>query len=1296
MADTYTADYGSAYGSAYAGVAQVLIAWSTSPFSGSPVWTDVTPWIRLDAGIRGQRGRQDNITSIQHGAITLTADNSDGRFTAGRSGSPWAPDVKIGRRIQVNVPDETGTLHTRFDGLITELPTKWQGGPGIVSLEEIQASDVLGWLARQPQLLSWTQQEMLADNPLVLYSLADSSAVTQAVDQAGQGAAPLQVISQGDGTGQAAAGSGVPLAEVRTSSIVAQQQQVQTFTFTNPGSFNVTFPAGTLVKCDVVCVAGGKAAANGGGAGAGGTGGNGGEYAEEPNLAVTPGDTYSGSVGAAGVPPSGTGGDTTFTGDSATVTAHGAGSGSTNTIHNSGGTGAAAASSTGGGGASSGGVYQGGNHGVSGSLGGAAGAAVTGGGAGGAGDSGGTGGAPGAAPGGGGGGGLGSATTPSAGGPGGAGSCTITYTYIPPPSSQTNSALPSWLFVPSVTLAARILSGALPQPVTAAGGFAFEVWGEFAAFPANSVTTVTTAGAFTWPCPPGIITADAACMAGGKAGTNGSSPSGGGTGGNGGEYAEEPSLAVTPNSIYSGSVGAAGAPSGGTGGDTTFTGDSVTVAAHGAGTGSSNTIHHDGGAGGTTAANAGGGGGSSGGPYQAGNKGIAGSLGGAAGAAVTGGGAGGAGDGAGPGAAPGAAPGGGGGGGLGGSTTSAGASGGAGQAIITAKPAASTLLTLVNPRGQAALAIWVTSGGHLQLASTSQYGTRNPAWTTVDAGQVPTGPFHVAVTVAAATRIATVYVNDVSAGTVTLPAGAAYSWLTAGGAYGAWLGGWAGSAGLAAVYPAALSPARIGVHYTAGTTGFAGSSTGTMIAKIAAYVGLPSFWYAPPSGPSDPSYGLTTVSYYDLNGQQPLTQMQLYETAEAGVLYIGAAGQLIFSDRATRYEAGAAAAPAFVLQAGQYEPDTSFKSNDQYLCTAACYSTTDIPGGYPVSNPAAKLDFGTYTQNAGTPTSPAVAPFSDATSTAGVYSTDDLMDAGWWQANAFGAPVSRVPSLTIDLLTLPPSEFSIAAFYACEIGSVIQLAGLPSQAPDNTGQALSGYQVIEGINETITLDSHTAELYTSPLSQNAAWIPGDTLLGVLGSTNTVGRSASPAASGAPYPVPTFGAGLNRTGSAGAQDWRGLTVNVQARLTPPLAIGQQANAQTLTTLTGQPVTFDTALADTAGGLKTISTYTVQAGYPGYYWCAAVVQAATGITNLTGIAAWFAAVLSGVASQWHARAIPYLSTAPYTAIAIAGRIGPCAAGDTIQVITAAAYTTPPASVPLGTADGGSMFTLFWQGD
>jgi hypothetical protein len=236
-------------------------------------------------------------------------------------------------------------------------------------------------------------------------------------------------------------------------------------TWTGSGTYSWTCPAGVFtILCE--CWAGG----GGGGFGQDvniisppitylvlGGGGGGGEYAAEPALSVTPGVTYTFSIGPAGagaaaVAASGgsanPGGPTIFTGDSVTVTASGGGggtsgtisaaggaggTGSTNTTHHDGGAGGAGNFSAvnGGGGGGSGGT---GSAGSAGSGSGSGAAAVSGGGPGGAG---GTstgspsGHAPGSGPGGGGGGAQYGATSNRGypGGRGWAGQVRITWTY---------------------------------------------------------------------------------------------------------------------------------------------------------------------------------------------------------------------------------------------------------------------------------------------------------------------------------------------------------------------------------------------------------------------------------------------------------------------------------------------------------------------------------------------------------------------------------------------------------------------------------------------------------------------------------------------------------------------------------------------------------------------------------------------------------------------------------------------------------------------------------------------------
>lgn len=202
----------------------------------------------------------------------------------------------------------------------------------------------------------------------------------------------------------------------------------------------------------------------------------------------------------------------------------------------------------------------------------------------------------------------------------------------------------------------------------------------------------------TWPCPPNFLPGSLIVMCWGEGGNgaNGLNNSRGGAGGAGGEWSQDTPNATAGNN-YSITIG-----TGGTGANTTFVGDNITVTAHfgpngttatsvSGGTGSTNAAHFDGGASGAgssgTGNRGGGGGGGSAGSGSAGGA-------GGAGTTVAAGTAGTAGTGTNPGAAggvgstpsggspaAGSAPGGGGGGGHA-SLGQAGASGAAGQVIV--------------------------------------------------------------------------------------------------------------------------------------------------------------------------------------------------------------------------------------------------------------------------------------------------------------------------------------------------------------------------------------------------------------------------------------------------------------------------------------------------------------------------------------------------------------------------------------------------------------------------------------
>ncbi len=269
---------------------------------------------------------------------------------------------------------------------------------------------------------------------------------------------------------------------------------------------------------------------------------------------------------------------------------------------------------------------------------------------------------------------------------------------------------------------------------------------------ASGQTTVTkTSGSGTIPIPVGVTTAKGECWGGGAGGTGNldaqTSVAIVAGGGPGGEYAQEPALVVPSGGTVAYTVGAAGAAGtgaahSGNGGNSTLTGSSVTVTAHGAtspwnapnksappislpgATGSVNSIHFDGGASAANSISGPGGGpdyggepGSSGGALAAGNAGQVGTS--TATPAVTGGGPGGtpgkspnSGSGT-AGTAPASGPGGGGGGGGVNFSTGVSANGGpgfAGQVRLTYSSGIPPVLLSV-----------------ASAAGTDQFGTAYPA-----------------------------------------------------------------------------------------------------------------------------------------------------------------------------------------------------------------------------------------------------------------------------------------------------------------------------------------------------------------------------------------------------------------------------------------------------------------------------------------------------------------------------------------------------------------------------------------
>ncbi len=101
-------------------VLRAWVSWSTAPLA-TPDYTgtaDITNYL-LDEGFSIRRGRQDETGPYQAGRLTLTLDNRDRRFDPEYTSSPYAPNVKPLKRIQINFQWPSGGTHyVVFSGFV--------------------------------------------------------------------------------------------------------------------------------------------------------------------------------------------------------------------------------------------------------------------------------------------------------------------------------------------------------------------------------------------------------------------------------------------------------------------------------------------------------------------------------------------------------------------------------------------------------------------------------------------------------------------------------------------------------------------------------------------------------------------------------------------------------------------------------------------------------------------------------------------------------------------------------------------------------------------------------------------------------------------------------------------------------------------------------------------------------------------------------------------------------------------------------------------------------------------------
>ena len=352
-------------------------------------WTDISTRVigsGGDARISASRGRQYELSQEEAGELTAYLDNHDGAFTPGYPGSPYYSNaLNSNMSFQLAVPP-----WTPVGGASLALSSAYvfaTGGSASSSLQVTPGAQAASPFAAVPGAANpggfqpaYPGAGMGASNPGAASELisitgtagriASQQASSVVFATSGSWTAPAGITSVqaecwgaggggggSDGTANSAGGGGGGGEYARDTVAVVSgtsypyavgapgsggggaggQQVVQLFT----SSGTWTAPAGvTSIKAE--CWGGGGDGSGISGS-TGGAGGGGGEYAAEATLTVTPGHTYTVTVGGVAT-------NSTFPGDSVTVTGHGGknasgttggagGSGSTNGTHHSGGAG---------------------------------------------------------------------------------------------------------------------------------------------------------------------------------------------------------------------------------------------------------------------------------------------------------------------------------------------------------------------------------------------------------------------------------------------------------------------------------------------------------------------------------------------------------------------------------------------------------------------------------------------------------------------------------------------------------------------------------------------------------------------------------------------------------------------------------------------------------------------------------------------------------------------------------------------------------------------------------------------
>lgn len=250
-----------------------------------------------------------------------------------------------------------------------------------------------------------------------------------------------------------------------------------------------------------------------------------------------------------------------------------------------------------------------------------------------------------------------------------------------------------------------------------------------------------------------------------------------------------------------------------------------------------------------------------------------------------------------------------------------------------------------------------------------------------------------------------------------------------------------------AFFNSALSAGTIAAHSAAALTGITGESAADRLARLMGYAGVAA------AETSVDAAAVTPIAHFDITGMANLEPMRRVETTDGGVLHDSRDNTLTYRSRAGRYQA--ASALTLSMLAHEVQADITPQYDRAYLANDV--TATGVGGVVARAVDAASIT-----------------DYDPAQLSIDLDSADPIEAdaAAAWRVAVYAQPQTRIPNLTIDLLSLDPAK--VAAALALDVGSLLTVTDWPTQA------AVTSLDLfVEGYSETIGMESHTLTLNVS-------------------------------------------------------------------------------------------------------------------------------------------------------------------------------------------------------------------------